>query len=250
MGVLDFFKNRNKENSSLPFDLSWMGTDMHSHLIPGIDDGSKTMQESIQLIQRLQSYGFKKLITTPHIMLEFYKNTPEIIQSGLAKLQAAVRTNGMDIQIEAAAEYNIDEGFFDKVTKGEELLTIQDNLILVETGFISKPVILLETLFELELRGYQPILAHPERYYYLMSDKKLQEDLLDRNIFFQVNLLSFTGFYSKEVRQFAEKLVDEKRIKLVGTDCHNMRYLDNLEKLPSSKYFEKLQEMDLLNSKL
>ncbi|SIS60816.1 tyrosine-protein phosphatase [Belliella pelovolcani] len=248
MGLLDFFKREQKK--TLPLDLSWMETDMHSHLIPGIDDGAKTLDQSIALIKRLQGYGLKKIITTPHIMVEFYKNTPEIILSGLEKLQKGLVSNGMDISVKAAAEYNIDEAFLEMVRNGEELLTINDNLILVETSFINKPSILLDTLFELELRGFQPILAHPERYFYLMADKSLQEDLLDRNIYFQANLLSFTGFYSKDVQRFAELLVDEKRIKLVGTDCHNMRYLDNMELLSSSKYYEKLQGLNLLNHTL
>ncbi|SNS41529.1 Tyrosine-protein phosphatase YwqE [Belliella buryatensis] len=248
MGILDFFKKEQKKSGSL--DLTWMGTDMHSHLIPGIDDGAKTLDQSLALIKRMQGYGLKKIITTPHIMVEFYKNTPEIILSGLEKLQKALISDGMHISVKAAAEYNIDEAFLEMVRNGEELLTIHDNLILVETSFINKPSILLDTLFELELRGFQPVLAHPERYYYLMSDKSLQEDLLDRNVYFQANLLSFTGFYSKDVQRFAERLVDEKRIKLVGTDCHNMRYLDNMEQLTSSKYYEKLQGLNLLNHTL
>lgn len=250
MGIIDFFRKSKANTYDQKLDLAWMHTDMHSHLIPGIDDGSKTMEQSIALIRRLESYGLKKIITTPHIMWEFYKNTPEIILNGLKKLRKELSTNDIEIEINAAAEYYIDEFFFEKLKNGDQLLPVSENLILVETGFINKPAILFDTFFEMELNHYKPILAHPERYYYLIGDKKLKHDLLDREIYFQINLLSLTGFYSKEVKVFVEELVDEKRVKLVGTDCHNDRYLDALETLPKSKYYEKLHHLDLLNKTL
>ena len=248
MGWFDVFRSGPKITP--PLDLTWLKVDMHSHLIPGIDDGSKSMEESLELVKRLADYGLKKIITTPHIMYEYYRNTPEIIGMGLEDLRKAVKNEGISIDIEAAAEYYMDEIFLEKVKAGEKLLTFGDDYILVETGFINKPQMLLDIIFHLEMAGYKPILAHPERYYYLLNDKKLVHDLLDREVFFQINLLSLTGFYSKESKVFAETLIDENRVKLVGTDCHNGRYLDALETLPQSKYYEKLQELDLLNKSL
>lgn len=250
MSIFDFFKKSPSNTSKEKLRLDWMRVDMHSHLIPGVDDGSKTLEQSIDLIQRLKGYGLKKIITTPHIMWEFYKNTPEIVVKGIKTLREELSNQDIDIEIHGAAEYYLDEFFFEKIKRGEQLLTVSDNLILVETGFIEKPAIFLETLFELELQHYKPILAHPERYFYLLNDKKLVHDLLDRDVFFQINLLSLTGFYSKESKSFAETLIDENRVKLVGTDCHNGRYLDALETLPQSKYYEKLQALDLLNKTL
>ncbi|MCH7401626.1 tyrosine-protein phosphatase [Belliella kenyensis] len=250
MGILNFIGFKSKSKHQPKLDLSWLQADMHSHLIPGIDDGAKNMEQSVALIKRLHGFGLKKIITTPHIMYEFYKNDPKIIQDGLTKVKIALQNEGIDIEIFAAAEYYIDEIFYENVKHDAELLTIKDNLILVETGFINKPALLIDTLFELEMKGYQPILAHPERYQYLLSDRSLQGELIDRGIYFQLNLLSLTGFYSKEVKHFAEKLVDEGRIKLLGTDCHNMRYLDMLETLSSSKYYQKIQTLDLLNTSL
>lgn len=250
MSILDFLKNRATYKSDELLQLGWMHTDMHSHLIPGIDDGSKTLEQSIELIQRLKGYGLKKIITTPHIMREFYKNTPEIVLKGIQILREELSNQKIDIEIHGAAEYYLDEFFLEKIIKGEPLLTVSDNLVLVETAFIDKPAILLETLFELELHQYKPILAHPERYFYLLKDKRFAYDLLDRDVFFQINLLSLTGFYSKDSKLFAETLINEKRVKLVGTDCHNGRYLDALETLPQSRYYSKLQELDLLNKTL
>ena len=249
MGWLDIFKRKPEE--VVPLDLSWLRADMHSHLIPGIDDGSKSMEESIDLVRRLADFGLSKIITTPHIMSEYYRNTPEIIQMGLEDLRKAVKQEGIAIEIEAAAEYYMDEIFLEKVKSGEQMLTFGDNYILVETGFINKPQMLLDIIFHLEMAGYKPILAHPERYQYLIMDKKLQEELFERKLLFQVNLLSFTGFYSKQVKDFGEMLVDKGVVALLGTDCHNARYLDMLETLPKyQKIYEKIQHLDLINSRL
>ena len=251
MSIIKLFRKFKNSSNDKPLDLSWVGTDMHSHLIPGIDDGSQKMEESIELITRLSGYGFKKLIITPHIMSEFFKNTPEIINAGLEKLKLAVKEAGIDIELEAAAEYYLDEVLYEKVENKEPLLHFGSNkMVLVETGFMSKPPILLETFFKMEMLGYQPIFAHPERYMYLHQESDTLESLVDRNIPFQLNLLSLTGYYSKGVKKFAEKLIDKGLVKLVGTDCHNEKYLDAMERLPHSKYFDKLQELDLWNKNL
>lgn len=246
MGLLDLFKNKKTE----PLSLDWMGVDMHSHLIPGIDDGSKTLDESVTMIKRLKNFGLRKLITTPHVMTEFYKNSPEIISEGLERLQAALNEENIDIEIEAAAEYYLDEVFMDKINMDEPLLTFGDNYILIETGFINKPRMLQETLFALETKGYKPIFAHPERYLYLHHDPELLDSLIDKAVTFQINLLSLTGYYSKPVKNLAEKLLDRNAVKFVGTDCHNHRYLDSLEKLPESKYYEKLKASKIANIQL
>lgn len=249
MGWLDVFKRKPEE--IVPLDLSWLQTDMHSHLIPGIDDGSKSMEESIDLIRRLAGYGLKKIITTPHIMSEYYRNTPEIIRMGLEDLRRAVKMEGIEVELDAAAEYYMDEIFLEKVKEGEQMLTFGDRYILVETGFINKPQMLLDTIFHLEMAGYKPILAHPERYQYLIMDKKLQEELFERKLLFQVNLLSLTGFYSKQVKDFGETLVEKGVVALLGTDCHNSRYLDMLETLPRfNKVYEKIQHLELINTQL
>jgi len=250
MGVLDIFNFIKKDKTIQDLDLGWMGVDMHSHLIPGIDDGSKTLEESIGLIKRLKGYGLRKLITTPHVMSEYYKNSPDTILLGLSLLKEALLEEKIDMEIEAAAEYFIDEMLMEKLQKGEKLLTIGENYVLVETGFMSRPLMLKEIFFDMEMHGYKPILAHPERYQYLIQDKDFLYELIDRDVFFQINLLSLTGFYSKPIKNFAELLVDEGKVRFFGTDCHNPRYLDMLETLPRYKYFEKIQQMPLLNNSL
>lgn len=250
MGLFDFLKGKTKEKTPEKLDLSWMVADMHSHLIPGIDDGSKSIEESLEMISRLKDFGIKKIVTTPHIMSEFYKNTPEIILGGLEKVKKALQKESINIEISAAAEYYLDEFFLEKVRNGEKLLTVYKNHVLVETGFVSKPLMLVEIFFEMEMHGYKPILAHPERYQYLAQDKKLLHEMIDRDIYFQLNLLSLTGFYSRYIQTFAELLVKEGRVKYLGTDTHNHRYLDALENLPQSKYFDTIQKIPLFNTHL
>jgi len=247
MGLLDFFQIK---RANKPLNLEWMGVDMHSHLIPGIDDGSKSLEESISLIKRLKGFGLRKLITTPHIMTEFYKNTPEIIAEGLDLLQTALLENGIEMEIEAAAEYYLDEVFLEKLEKGESLLTFGSNYVLVETGFFNKPQMLHEIFFALETKGYKPVFAHPERYLYLHQDQKLLDSLIDKSVSFQINLLSLTGYYSKPVKVLAEKLLERNAVKFVGTDCHNANYLDALEGLAHCKVFEKLKKTNLINPQL
>ncbi|WP_041738345.1 tyrosine-protein phosphatase [Echinicola vietnamensis] len=247
MGLMDLFKSSKKAE---PLSLEWMEVDMHSHLIPGIDDGAKTLKESVDLIKRLQAFGLRKLITTPHVMTEFYKNTPEIISEGLYKLQEALQKENVQMDIEAAAEYYLDEIFVEKLQNDEPLLTFGDNYILVETGFMNKPHMLLETFFALETKGYKPILAHPERYLYLQQDPEMLESLIEKGIYFQVNLLSFTGYYSKPIKAMADKLLERRLVRFVGTDCHNARYLDALERLSSLKSYETLKASKFMNSLL
>jgi protein-tyrosine phosphatase len=249
MSILDLLL-RSGTKSKEALDLSWLGVDMHSHLIPGIDDGVQTMDEAVTIIGRLKKLGIKKIITTPHIMTEFYKNSPETILPGLEDLKSALTAYEVDIEIHAAAEYYMDEVFMQKVESGEKLLTIGGQYVLVETGFMSKPQMLLESFFALELQGYVPIFAHPERYLYLHNDQKLLQNLMQRNVIFQCNLLSFTGYYGKSVKKFAEMLVDEQQVMLLGTDTHNLRYVDALEELTNQKYYQKLKELPLLNSSL
>jgi len=231
-------------------DLGWLGTDVHSHMIPGIDDGAQTLDEAVTMIGRLKKLGINKVITTPHIMTEFYKNSAETIMPGLENLRSGLSAYEIDVQVEAAAEYYMDEVFMQKVESGEKLLTIGGQYVLVETGFMSKPQMLLETFFAMELQGYVPIFAHPERYLYLHNNDKLLKDLIQRNVIFQCNLLSFTGYYGKSVKKFAEMLVDEQQVMLLGTDAHNMKYLDALEGLTIQKIYRKLKELPLLNSSL
>jgi protein-tyrosine phosphatase len=158
-----FFKKKKTES----LDLGWIGTDMHSHLIPGIDDGSKDIATSLQLIKGFIELGYKKIITTPHVLWEIYANTPEIISKGLGELKAAVDKEGWDIELHAAAEYFIDDHFEEQLMKKAPLLCISKNMVLVEFSMLTAPFDVQKIFFEMQMQEYQPVLAHPERFTYL-----------------------------------------------------------------------------------
>jgi protein-tyrosine phosphatase len=232
------FKLFKKTTPLLP-DYSSLGIDIHSHLLPGIDDGAKTIEDSLTLIKQLKSMGFRQLITTPHIMADLYPNTPVIIKEKLEEVRAAITKEGIDIKIDAAAEYLMDEGFEEKITQGD-LLTLPGNRVLVEMSFLSPPPRLEHYLFKLQTQGYRPLLAHPERYLFYRKDFSQYEKLKDRGCAFQVNLLSLTGYYGKPVKDIAMRLMKEKRIDFIGTDTHHEQHTRLIQEALSNKRVNQL----------
>jgi len=230
--------SRSNPTSSLA-DFSRVGTDMHSHFIPGIDDGAQTLEDSLQMIRKMHLLGFTKLITTPHIQAEYFKNTPEIILAGLEKLREAVASEGIPIRVEAAAEYLLDDGFEEKLNAGN-LLTFSDNYILVEMSYYSPHPNLNTFIFNLQVEGYKVILAHPERYTYWFNDLGKYEDLKQRGVYFQINTVSLAGYYPEPIKKFAEKLIEKDMIDFIGSDMHNMRYMEALERSLKEKALGRL----------
>jgi protein-tyrosine phosphatase len=231
-------------------DLSVLRCDVHSHLIPGIDDGAQTMEESLEIIQHFHNLGYKKIITTPHVLIDYYKNTTEIILNGLEKLREAVKNAGIDIEIDASAEYYCDRELEEKIAK-KDLITFGKNYILFELPFLYTPENLFNVIFELQTNGYKPILAHPERYTYYYGNFKKYYDLKDRGVLFQMNINSLTGHYSLETKKIAERMIDEGMIDLIGSDCHNMRHVQLMERARKEKYLHKLiSKPDLINRTL
>lgn len=222
-----------------PLDLGVLGVDMHSHLIPGIDDGSPTLEASVMLVKGMKAMGYHKLITTPHIGSDIYKNTPEIIQQGLEQLQSKLAQEKVNIEVEAAAEYLMDDGFSNLLIENR-LISFGKNYLLLELPYFYLPPNLYEITFELQIKGFKIILAHPERYLYWYNDLKKFEELKDRGIFFQLNMISLTGHYSAEVKKMAEKLTDAGMVDFLGSDLHNAFYLEVLRKTRYEIYLEKL----------
>lgn len=227
----NLFKNEEKQHNYL--------VDIHSHLIPGIDDGSKSMEQSVEMITRLKNMGFKKLITTPHIMQYEYDNTPDIILGGLKELQEVLKQKNIDIEIEAASEYFLDQHFLELIQK-KDLLTFGDNYLLFELSYTIKPVILENAVFSMISQGYNPVLAHPERYLFMHKNFDEYRELKEKGVLFQVNLNSFSGYYSKAVKDIANRLVEEGMIDFIGSDTHKHRQLDHLEKNLQSNVIKKI----------
>ncbi len=239
--MISFFQKKNKFKNPLH-------TDIHSHLLAGLDDGVKTQKEAIDLVTHFHRLGYQKLITTPHINNDYYRNEPEGIGKGLAELIDAVKAEAIPIVIEAAAEYYLDEELMKKVDAKEKLLTFGQSYLLFETNFLTEPYQLNDFIFKVITQGYKPILAHPERYAYMTVEKA--EELKTRGVLLQLNIPSLVGFYSKPIQQLAYKLIDKGWIDLLGSDCHNAIHLQVLEDAVQNKYFRKVVELPLLNNSL
>ncbi|MEL7222210.1 MAG: CpsB/CapC family capsule biosynthesis tyrosine phosphatase [Bacteroidota bacterium] len=218
---------------------NFLGLDLHSHLLPGIDDGAPDIGTSLTLIKELQSMGFERLITTPHIMADLYPNTPEIIQAKLTEVRQALDAAGVKMKIDAAAEYLMDEAFGEKIKAGN-LLTLPGKRVLVEMSFISEPPYLGEYLFKLGTAGYKVILAHPERYLFLRNQPQRYQDLKDQGVEMQLNLLSLTGYYGKPTYDNAVALLKGGLIDYLATDLHHERHAQNLERLLQDRKVSKL----------
>lgn len=212
--------------------------DIHNHLLPGIDDGAANVEESISLVKRFREIGINKFISTPHIMNDYYPNTPSTINAALKELRNSLKEEGIhDIEIHAAAEYMMDHSFMNHIESGD-LLTLNSNQVLVEMSYFQAPINLNEILFQLQANGFKPVLAHPERYAFYHS-KKLEkfEELKKRGCYFQLNILSLIGHYGKHIQEAAYGLLDSEMIDYLGTDTHQMRHLEKLStaKLPQKR---------------
>ena len=222
-------------------------TDMHSHILPGIDDGAATLEESLLIINKLMDLGYKKLIATPHVMSDYYRNTPAVIHKALAEVQQAVAEKGWDVEIAAAAEYYLDEYFIEMLKKNQPLLTFGSRYLLFETSFINEPSFTAEAVFLMQANNYQPVLAHPERYLYLQHNFSKCVELVNNGVLLQINLNSLTGAYSLSAQQLAEKLIENSMVSFAGTDCHALKQTKLLETTRTKKYYHKLLESNLLN---
>jgi protein-tyrosine phosphatase len=238
------------KSSSVP-DYSIVGTDMHSHLLPGIDDGSPNLETSLELIKRMMKLGFKRFVTTPHIMWEMYKNTPAIINEKLELLREALKKEGIGVEINAAAEYFLDEHVNNLLSQKEKLLTVQDNMVLVEFSLAHPPFDLKDILFELTMQGYQPIIAHPERYIYLENAKDFYDELKDAGHYFQLNITSLSGYYGKSANNLAQHLIKKGYYNFVGSDLHHFRHIEALGNPVVTPFLKKLTDTgQLMNQKL
>lgn len=249
-----WFGNKAASMGPLPEGLSALVADMHSHLLPGLDDGAETVEQSVAMLRELQGLGLRKLVMTPHIMGDFYKNTPEGIRAALTTLQSAATQAGItDVELQCAAEYYLDEWFGQRLDRGDELLTFggAKRYLLIETSYINEPFNLAETIFRVQSMGYQPVLAHPERYTYFYGRFDDLKKVRDNGALLQLNLNSLAGYYSSGAKKVAEKLIDAQLVDMVGTDAHNLKHINTLrDKTLSTNYLRKLLTMPLLNSSL
>jgi len=247
--MFGLFKKKEKLKTESTFDYSALMVDMHSHVLPGIDDGAQTPEDSIYLIKKMMDLGIKKVIATPHVMIDYYRNTAETINGALAILKAELVKQDISITVEAAAEHMFDEGFEEKVDT-DKLMLMKDGYVLFELSFINKPPNLIPVIQKILDKGYKPILAHPERYPYLTIDELKNIRSWGCNL--QLNTISLTGYYGAEVKKVAESFVDNQMIDFISSDMHHPRHAAALKQALLMPYMEKLmaEEYPLKNKML
>jgi protein-tyrosine phosphatase len=244
-----WFRKKNKK--AYFTDFSTLGVDIHSHLIPAIDDGSANLDDSLAMLQKFVDLGYRKVITTPHVMSDYFRNDTPGIHAGLNALKRAAKENAIDLEIEAAAEYYIDFDFVSRIEKKVPLLTFGKNYLLVEISFLNPPERLANILFELQTERYKPVLAHPERYSFWFDNFSIYEELYNRGILFQLNMNSLTGVYGGDIQKMANTLIDKGMYSFAGSDCHRIQNLELMQKVLTNKHFERLLSSGkLLNNTL
>ncbi|MDI9862192.1 tyrosine-protein phosphatase [Flectobacillus roseus] len=238
--MFSFFK-RNKTDKLRIFDFfnQTIVTDIHSHLLPGIDDGSPDMETSLMLIGEFQELGFQKLITTPHIRMEVYPNTPNIIKGKLSEVQSQI--NG--IQIDASAEYYIDDNYTQLLEEDHLISLAGSKYLLAEYPMIAPLLNYEERIFEMTKRGYTPVIAHPERYRYWHQNPEVFERLKNLGCLLQLNILAVEGYYGADIKKIALHLLKNNLYDLIGTDVHHDRHIQRIKKLSGMS-----KEMNLLEN--
>ena len=217
--MFSFFKKKTHVDH-----VEWLGIDIHSHLLPGIDDGAADVDTSISLIKGLSELGFNKFICTPHIFTELYPNTPQSINGALALTTSALKKEGLNVQIGAGAEYMVDESF--KISN--EHLCLKEKYILIEMSYLNEYPNIEQVIFDLQIKGYIVVLAHPERYNFYHNAIERFHRFKDMGVLFQLNLLAVIGYYGKEVKSTAEYLLKKGCYDLAATDLHHEKHLQAL----------------------
>jgi len=253
MGLLSkFFKKKKHQEELLAIDLSkYVKADMHSHILPGIDDGAKDISQSIELIEGLIQLGFSQLLCTPHVMSDFYRNSTDTIKENLDVLRNELDKRNINININAAAEYYFDEELIKRLKNKDILSFGKKNYLLFEFSYLNEQQQIFEIISDMIEAGYTPILAHPERYpYYVMNLEKFDQ-IKSMGVKFQINLLSLLGNYGESAFHGAKHLIDNNYVDFIGTDIHKTEHLEGLKKVLKNEHLHTLiNSNNLLNSSL
>ncbi len=236
--MLHLFKSKTVLKDLIPDNY----IDIHSHLLPGIDDGAQTFEDSLRLTQALQGFGATKLITTPHVIQHFWENSSENIREKEVATRSELEQNKLSIPIRAAAEYMMDD-YFVKLFQSEKLLTLKDNYVLVEMSYLNPPIQLYSILFELQVAGYIPVLAHPERYTFFHNNFDEYQKLINAGCLLQLNLLAVVGYYGEGITEVAKKLLKKGMYRFVGSDVHHDNHIAAFNKKIKVKDLAPLQEI-------
>lgn len=228
--ILDLFKPKKSISPKNYFSEDYI--DIHSHILPGIDDGAKTMGHSLELLTNMYKIGIRNFVCTPHVIEGVWENSTERILSVYDELKKVVEQTPSlkDVNIRVAAEYMMDENF-QKLLENRDLLPIKDNKILVEMSYLAPPSNLFEIIAEIQVKGFVPILAHPERYKSFHKSLSVYEQLKNAGCMFQLNKISLTNYYGKDVHESAIWLLRNHMIDFIGSDLHHMRHMEQINSL-------------------
>jgi protein-tyrosine phosphatase len=247
---MSFFKKIFSSTKKEELETQEILVDMHSHLLPMLDDGSESFESSIELLHEFQKMGYKKLIMTPHIMGDFFNNSRETIYPKLEELRKVAKENQIEIELEAAAEYYLDEWFMKKLENNEKLLSFGDNYVLFELSYINETPFMSEAIFILKSQGYKPVLAHPERYIFWHGNTKMLNEIHERGVVLQVNINSLTGYYNKGAQRMAEELINLGIVEMLGSDCHGIRHIEAQKMARKTSHYKKALKTNINNALL
>ncbi len=219
-----------KFTSQAKKDFSGLTADMHSHLLPGIDDGAVSVEDSLRLIRALQDMGFDTLYTTPHSLKDIHPNTLETLEASFSQLDGQIPGA---VCLDYSSEYFLDEDFLQNIEQGR-VRPLPGNRLLIEFSMVTPPFDLEKQFFDIQLKGYQIVLAHPERYLFFQRNFGLLSRLKDMDVEFQVNALALGGYYGENTRQAADKLIKKGWIDFIGTDAHHDKHISALRKIPDT----------------
>lgn len=226
-------------------DLSILKTDFHSHLLPAVDDGAKSFEDSLQLIQGLLALGIEQIITTPHLHFYSYpNNTSDSLQKSFETFYEAIIKKIPHLNISLGAEHLLDDNFL-KILQEKKVLPVFNSHLLIELGYKAPPANIHEILFEIQIKGFIPIIAHPERYLYYADSLEHFQQLRDWGGRFQMNLSSLTGYYGKDMNDLAHQLIAADLIDYFSSDLHHQRQLDLITKGSQEGLFHRVFEQTM-----
>lgn len=254
--MLAFLRNLFRKRPSqgvVKNDLKLLVTDVHSHLVPGVDDGAPDMTSALALISRLHHLGFERLVTTPHIMSDLYPNTPDILQPRFHELKREVAKRFPSLTLTLAAEYFLDTSFIELLENPDKLLTFpcvdpingdKHEMLLFEFAFHEAPndELLTEAIFKMQTSGITPVVAHCARYPYWHMDRSKLESLHSKGVILTVNAATLVGNYGELAKETANHAVNQGWIRMVCSDTHAPHHIVAVKELETSEILAKLIE--------
>jgi protein-tyrosine phosphatase len=198
-----------------------MIVDIHSHVLPGIDDGAENMEMTLEMLRNAEKVGTNEIVATPHYLIEYGDATISLVKALTHKVNAAARSNGINVKIYSGQEVYYDENIIKNYLEGN-IGTINDSrYMLIEFPMHGFDKDIFDILYELQVRNIVPIIAHPERYKPLREEPSLINKFIDAGYLFQVNSGSIEGRFGESVRKTAKLFLANNIYNFIGSDAHN-----------------------------